>query len=713
MIWLPDLLGDNYDAIQGEHSPLVAELIAVSWPAPDGTIYYCSTQADTIFQRESPVRPVEVRFEREQFQGLEIADGIADSRITLNFWDGDGAIAELHAKHGPGARVEVFYWFPEHSLLLSQWHGHLDEPDEEDGEFFRVEAAYGFRSAQLPLPRRAFYTGCQAIFPVGRLLTQAAIDENDCPYNRHIGGSFGLLDGGQPFADCPRNNRAACTARLGDSLSYLGFDTIEEGYPNANLISQARSNTNNLKRPLRVVFGPYVVRDLDLLGFAVDVNTNHPDKGWVLCSHAVCEGEVAYVTDYKIAGQYVGLEHQTTRTGARRQAKTFFTPNEGNMSGTARAVGRIQGNFQSSNGSDLSGQVRVGQKIDTKVYTSATEYTLQGTNNSAWVFLAAWTDQRWGYGAGASARLIEDVIRLAAWSDENVTTLDANGAPLTSVRNRFTGQFLDKTAQRHIYELCLANNFSTPFPHRGETRILGLSKETNLDACPVFTDEGESRNICLADEATGKTSLTTSKTKISELGNRVVITYEDATLENQERTLTFEDVDTQLRAGRSFGDNSRFPVTKSYKLFGVTEFGAAVRQGNLLLDLGPFAGTTDEGGGLVNNRRIKFTTWFSETLTLHKYKVIKVVSSKLTRYGFEYWRICSLTRQPDLKVEIIAQAYPVDYYEKLESGEAVEILQPGSGGGDPNPGGKPDGQPEPLSLGDVQASEDKITFVIE
>mgnify|MGYP000847588188 FL=1 len=198
-----------------------------------------------------------------------------------------------------------------------------------------------------------------------------------------------------------------------------------------------------------------------------------------------------------------------------------------------------------------------------------------------------------------------------------------------------------------------------------------------------------------------------------ELGNRVVITFEDASIENQERTLTFEDVDAQLRAGRSFGDNSRFPVTKPYKLFGVTEFGQAVRQGNLLLDLGPFAGTTDEGGGLRNNRRIKFTTWFSETLNLHKYKVIKVISRKLRRYGFEYWRICSMNRQPDLKLEIVAQAYPVDYYDALESEEAASVLLPGSGGGDPNPGGKPDGLPETLSFGEVSTSEDRITFTIE
>ena len=709
MIWLPDLVGYNFDELRKEHSPLVAELVAVSWPAPDGTIYYCSTQADEIFSVEPPVRPIEVRFEANQFLDLAIEDGVSDSQITLNFWDADEAIAELHHKHGAGARVEVFYWFPEHGYLLSQWFGQLDEPDEEDGEFFRVNATYGFRSAQLPLPRRALFSGCQAVYPLNRLFTQAEIDEGDCPWNLHIGGSFGV-PGSETLGDCPRNNEAVCIARLGDSLSRLAVDTVLEGYPNGRLVSLARSNQNNLKRPLRVVYGPYVVRDLDLLGYAVDVNVKHPDAGWVLCSFAVSEGELAYVTDFKINNQYVGWEHQTTRTGAKRQPKTFFTPNEGNMSGTARAVGRIQGNFQGSNGSDLTGQVRVGQKINTRVYTSPTSFIETGTNNPAWVLLDMWRDKRWGYGSDVVRLVPQDAIDLAAWFDQNVTTLDASGQPFTSLRGSFFGQLLDKTAQRHFYELCLTNNVGI-FPVNGKTRMVALAKEDNLDACPVFTDEGDDRNICVADEATEKSSLTTWKTKVRELANRIIVTFEDATIDYNERPLTFEDVDQQLSAGRAFGDSSRHPVTKNYKLFGVTEFGQAVRQGNMLLDLGPFAGTTDEGGGLKNNRRIKFTTWFTEALTLHKYKVIKVVSRKLRRYGFEYWRICSMQRQADLKVEVTAQAYPVDYYEMLESTEAAQALQPGSAGV-VNPGGNWDGRPAPKSFGALSFTEDKIIFEV-
>ena len=138
--------------------------------------------------------------------------------------------------------------------------------------------------------------------------------------------------------------------------------------------------------------------------------------------------------------------------------------------------------------------------------------------------------------------------------------------------------------------------------------------------------------------------------------------FEDAARGNIERPLTFSDVEAQLRAGRAFGDTTIRVVEKKYAALGVTNFNEAVRLGNLLLDLGEF-----DSGGLKNNLKITFTTFYAETLGLHPYKVIRVLSKQLTRYGFEYFRIMSLKRQPDLKVEIVAQAYPEDYYEGLET----------------------------------------------
>lgn len=208
---------------------------------------------------------------------------------------------------------------------------------------------------------------------------------------------------------------------------------------------------------------------------------------------------------------------------------------------------------------------------------------------------------------------------------------------------------------------------------------------------PLFTDRGETRNICLDKPQSegGKSTLAHSILNDKELPNRIVLTYDDATRQHSQVPLTFEDVPQQLRAGRAFGDTTRRAVQQEHTAFGVTDAGEAGRLGNLLLDLGEF----DEGG-LQNNLRITFTTWFLYTVDLHKYKVIRVESDKLEYLNdlridaglepFNYFRIRSLRRLPDLKVEISAQAYPVKYYEDLEMATETPI-EPPSGFPEPDP----------------------------
>ncbi len=713
MIWLPDLATEDFSAIRAQHSPLVVELVRIDWPAPDGTIWYCSTQADEVFRAyplPANVGPIEVRFENDVFLNLSIEDGISDSSIDLVFWDADKAIRTLQRTHGFGQKIEVFYWFPEHGLLVSQWHGQTGSPKEIGWVNFVLPCTYGYRSALQPLPSRAFWPSCSAVFGALRT-TQAEIDAGDCPYNRHLdGGTMGNLNGSEPYTSCPRNSRTACTARIGDSLSYLGFDTVLDSYPNGRLYSLVRGNENNLKRPLRRVYGGQYVEDLDLLAYAVDVNTNHPDKGWVLCLFAICEGRVSYLSEFAINNVLVGWEHQTNRTGEKRQSKTFFSPGVGNYSGTALVVGRIQGDFRNSTGSDLRGRVYCGGSNDVKVYSDPETYVETFTTNRAWVFYDAWTNERWGHGQSRNMP-IQDLIDLAEWCDESVTTLDAAGSPLTSTRSTFVGQLLDKTAQKHIYELCLAGHFTLPFPHRGQTRIMGLSKWENLTLCPVFSDRGENRNICLEDEGDEKSfsSLTASQHDARELPFRIVCTFNDGSIGNQERPLVFEDVDAKLKAIAAGADPNS---SKKYSLLGVSELGQAIRVGNLLLDLGPFDGTTDEGGGRKNNFRIEFTTWFSYTLDLHKYKVIKVESDLLEGYGFDYFRIAKMERTDDLHVKITAQAYPKDYYDEIESETPPVTWTPGSPI-TPNPGGGGNDLPYPIGFSGVTYDNDRIYFNLE
>jgi hypothetical protein len=714
MIWLPDLQTEDYSAIRGQHSPWVCELVKVSWPEPDGAIYYCSSQADEVFAIEGqpfPVAPVEIRFEGNQFLGLPIEDGISDSEIELAFWDADKVIRRLHKLHGPGHRVEVFYYFPEFNLLISQWHGHLGAPTEITPTHCTIKVSYGFRSALLPVPSRAFWPSCGWVFG-GLLDTQDEIDRSGCPWNLHLpGGSVGVA-GSENLPPCNRRSRSVCAQYLPGGTFYGGFDTVIESYPNGKLFSTARGNENNLKRPLRRVYGPQYVDDLDLLAFAVDYNQKHPDKGWVLCMFAICEGRVSSVDQFEINNVLVGYEHQTTRRGEKGQSKTFFTPNVNNYSGTVLAVGRIQGDFANTSGSDLRGRVYCGGADDLRIYSDPDTFVVGASTNPAWIFYDAWTNEVWGHGQSRQLP-VQDVIDLADWADESVTTIDADGSTITSTRATFVGQLLDKTAQRHFYDICLAADFTLPFPHRGQTRMMGLTKWEDLEGVLTFSDRGENRNICLADEGdeTSISSLKLSQLDDQELPNRVVVTFRDAANKNQERPLIFEDVAQQLRAAKAQGGNGRRVVEKKYSLLGVSELGQAVRRGNKLLDLGPFDGTTDDGGGLKNNLRIEFTTWFSHTLELHKYKVIRVDSELLEDYGFEYFRVVKLTRTEDLRVEVTAQAYPEAYYDLLESEDAADVLQPGSGV-EPNPGGGSGDIPITPGWTGISFDQDRIYFAL-
>jgi len=234
----------------------------------------------------------------------------------------------------------------------------------------------------------------------------------------------------------------------------------------------------------------------------------------------------------------------------------------------------------------------------------------------------------------------------------------------------------------------------------------------------LFTDRGDSRNICWEND---KTTLTHSIQSDADLPNRIVVNYDDATKENKQIPLTFEDVPQQLRAGRSFGDTTRRTVEREFVAFGVTDAGEAARLGNLLLDLGEF----DEGG-LRNNLRVIFTAWYLDAVNLHKYQVIRVASNKLDVLNdvradqelepFSYFRIRTIRRLPDLKVEISAQAYPVEYYERLElltQGPGIPPSgPPTTDPDDPDNPGPTHRLPFDLTLSGVSHNDDQILFTV-
>jgi hypothetical protein len=88
----------------------------------------------------------------------------------------------------------------------------------------------------------------------------------------------------------------------------------------------------------------------------------------------------------------------------------------------------------------------------------------------------------------------------------------------------------------------------------------------------------------------------------------------------------------------------------------------AIKMAWSLLDVGPH----DEGG-LQNNLPVHFEVWFADAVDLHQDKVIKVVSSPLTKYGFTYYRIKNIERMPDLHYKLTCQAYNETYMDAFET----------------------------------------------
>lgn len=693
-------IAEKIEALQAYGGqPKVCELVRVGWPDPDGAVWY-GTKSVTPYLNDPNLLaqvdgPIDMRLDQGFFLDLTRDSMVVDDKVDLDFSDLDGELTRLYQTYGPGARTEIFYYFSQVDLMWPEWWGEILSPEGADGVRFRVSAEFGFLSNQLPMGRRGMYSTCSAIFG-GQLKSLAEVAANDCPYNIHLeGGETGLLDGGDPFPTCP-HNRAGCIARLGDDKSYLGFDTVLQTSiigqtKGPNVTVTTRGNESNLKRALRVIFGERDVQDLDLLAYTVEPDTKHPEGGACSGAFAICEGPIQGQNAQSVNDVRVGFQHLAARNGELRQGVTGL---KANYSGTALFFFRIQGDFTKTTADQLRGSVHAFGLRNVRVYSTETDYVEQYSQDRAWCLLRMLIDKRWGRGWDIARMVIQDWIDVSAWFAETVTVHDKDGNVTTGTRSTFNAELIERTAQQQITDVCRAGRVSLPYPDRGKIRIKPLRKATDdeLENAVVFSDRGTDRNILVGQD--GNSLLTWSEVNPRELTNQWIVTFDDAANKTTETPLIFEDVDQQLAAGRAFGDFTRHAAQQTMPAFGVTNVGEAGRFGNTLLDLGEF----DEGG-LKNNLRWTFTTWFAYAIALTKYQIIKLDSAKLDRLktareaadpakpNFDYYRVRSFRRLPDLKVEVSVQAYPEDYYEQLESEEAPAIPptgfieNPGGGGG--------------------------------
>ncbi len=657
------------------------EIMKIDWDV-DGAIYYGVMPTDEVAD-PAPSFSVEPRIIPENnpdwFLPVPLDSTIGDEEIDLEMWDGDEVMSQRLIDNGEGCKIELYYWFPQESLLLPVWHGHLRNEDEAAVDKIKFKAVQGFRSSDANVPGRAHYQNCSAIFG-GVLTSTAEVAEHDCPYDLHLGGSVGINDPGTglPWTYCNRLDTQSCIDRGVDPKYHLSHRTITATVQNnqshgPNLLSMSQGNETNLKDPVRVVMGMRRIHGMQVLAFRRDINNNDPDHGWFYAMYEVAEGPIMSISQVVITvgGQEQNAVpmHYNYRLGTRGQtsASSALTPH--GYSGTSHIIYNFGWCDPSSvQPGDASASAIVEGLDNIRIYTDDTTYTEQWTSNRAWQLARILCDKRWGYGYDYDRLDMTSWIAAADWCDQPVRYTDTFGDQWDHIRSDSHPELKGKKVQQQIEDLCMAGRLSRPFLFNGKIHVVPLraltSGELETDV-PVFTDEGDSgRNIIWED---GKSTLTISRKSDLDLPNRIECTFDDQTNNWLETPLNpVEDVDAQLAAGRVVGDKARKINPKKYALLGVTNKNQAIKMAWSLLDLGPH----DEGG-LQNNLSPKMKIWFIDSLDLHMEKVIKVDSSRLLKYGFSYFRIKKMKRLSDLKVELELQAYNETYMDTFESDIAL------------------------------------------
>lgn len=697
-------------------SPDACELMAVRWPS--GVRYYGFGPFDRMPVFGPGLRArgieVEVRKTSDYFVQLEYTDELDEDRLPLELVDHDREVTRLFQAHGAGHQVEVYCYFPQIDALVSLWWGHLRPPAEGGRPVLRCEVASGFRNAQVPLPRRVLFAGCASLHG-SHFATQEDLDENaGCDWNLNLPGGTRGVAGSELLPPCPGDSRARCAQYLGDDLSMVAADTIVEAIYNGQtsgpaLLATSRGNETNLKDPVPVIFGERVARDRQVSAYTKLFNTNHPDKGFVRGLFPVCEGPIDSMTECSVNDAVIGFEHLNTRLGLHRQPRTSFSPNVTNMSRTAHFMATYgQVNPAGYSAANLKGKCRVRGLNNIRVYSDPETFVRQYTINRAWCLMEMFRNRRWGRGYRDARFVIQDWIELAEWCDLVASYRTADGETHAGTRSTFNAELMGRPGSQQFSDVCLFGRFGKPFRHNGQVRAVPLRAATQeeLNAAPVFTDEGPDANIVITGEGS---QVFWTEIDPAELTNEVTLLIEDAAHDNIQRPLTFKDPEAQKAAAAALGDvGGVHVVPKQYSALGVTNEGEAIRLGWQLLHLGEF-----DQGGTKNPFGVRLLTNVFEALNLRRYQVIKVVSQNIAGFKnpdghpYVYFRVMNRRRQSDLYAWVYAQAYPKEYYEQMEDVVEPPVL-PGPVVTD-NPGGRPGLRPDPLWLTEVDYGIDLIT----
>ena len=663
-----------------------SEILAVEWSDAVTKYYAISSYSQIVPFRECSLSPIEPRLLGKQFHGFSLLGDLRDEDISFQFDNADLSIAGLFKQYGGGRRCDLYYYYPQVDLLVNVWWGQLQKPSNLSIGELNVSATNGYRSRELMLPRRLRSKGCPFTFG-GKLSSAEAVLTNGCPYDRHVSGSEGLLDGAEPFTSCARLSETDCTEKFGHSRYFGGYNldataVITDG--NSGYSATSKGNESNQQEPIFVIAGAKFVNRLPLLMMRRELNSSNPERGFVRGIFDCGEGEVDRIFNIQVNGKFVEQIHIDIRTGARGQPRSAYAPNVSNFSSSAHfsaAYGWV--NPATITADNFTGAAAIHGYKKVKVYTDAETSSRIWTNDRVWWLLELYTNQKFGRGYAYDKFDIDSFLDTSEWCAEFVRFTHPDPTASTQhfdhYRTIFDHRIDGRAAQETIVEICRSGRIAVPFQFDGKytTRPLRAATTEELEDAPIFKT-AFGNNIIWEN---GRPNFEVSEIPDDKLINQLVLTFEDAENNDKARPITVDDAFQKSKAGQAVGIDDLHEIERRFTAFGVRRLTEAVKLGYGLLWFGDF----DEGG-IKNNCRVKFKTDLEQVLGLKKYDIIKVESDLLTDkgytdesddfYQFEYFRILDIKKQTDNSVFLTAQAYNHEAMESFEVEETPDDSPP-------------------------------------
>lgn len=663
-----------------------AEILAVQWSDAVTKYYAISNYSNIVPFRECSLSPIEPRLLGKQFHGFSLLGDLRDENISFRFDNADLSISGLFMTHGGGRRCDLYYYYPQADLLVNVWYGQLQKPSNLGIGELNVTATNGYRSRELMLPRRLRSKHCPFTFG-GKLSSAEAIETNGCPYDRHVSGTEGLLDGAVPFTSCARLSESDCSEKFGHSRYFGGHNldasvVVTDG--NSGYSATSKGNESNQKEPIFVIAGAKIINRLPLLMMRRELNSSNPERGFVRGIFDCGEGPVDRIFNIRINDKYIEQIHIDTRNGTRGQPRCAYAPNVSNFSSSAHfsaAFGWV--NPATITVDNFTGAATIHGYNKVKVYTDAETSSRIWTNDRIWWLLELYTNQTFGRGYSYDKFDIESFITTSDWAKEFIrfTHPDPNASTqyFDHYRTIFDHRIDGRAAQETIVEVCRSGRIAVPFQYDGKytTRPITAATEEELENAKVFKT-AFGNNIIWEN---GRPVFEASEIADDKLINHLVLTFEDASNNDKARPITVDDAFQKSIAGKAVGSDDLHEIERRFTAFGVRRLTEAVKLAYGLLWFGDF----DEGG-IKNNCRVRFKTDLEQVLGLKKYDFIKVESDLLTGkgytneanefYQFEYFRFLNAEKQSDNSVYVTAQAYNQEASESFETAVTPDDTPP-------------------------------------